>query len=165
MNPLLHQRLVKPLMDLLTQGITPEKLALSLAFGIGLGIFPVAGTTTLLCFLAAIVFRLNVAAIQLVNYLVYPLWFACLIPFIRLGEWMFRAQPIRLSVTQMLEMSRQNLPHAISLLWLTALRAAAAWLLIGPLTICILYFLLVPVVRRLRAATLRTSQALPTGRQ
>jgi hypothetical protein len=45
-------RVVQPVIDLLTQGISPEKIALSLAFGIVLGVFPVLGSTTLLCALA-----------------------------------------------------------------------------------------------------------------
>jgi len=35
----LHRRFIAPIVALLTQGITPEKIALSLAFGIVLGIF------------------------------------------------------------------------------------------------------------------------------
>ena len=70
-------------------GITPEKIALSVALGITLGVTPVLGSTSILCFLAAVVFRLNAPAIQLVNYFVYPLQFALLIPFIGIvrGRW------------------------------------------------------------------------------
>ncbi len=63
-----HRRVVAPIVALLTQEITPEKLALSLAFGIVLGIFPVLGSTTVLCAAAALVFGLNLPAIQLVNW-------------------------------------------------------------------------------------------------
>ena len=67
MKAFLQKRLIAPILQLLTQGITPEKIALSLAFGIMLGVFPVLGTTTLLRFAAALIFRLNLAAVQLVN--------------------------------------------------------------------------------------------------
>ena len=93
----LQKRLVRPILQLLTQGITPEKIALSLAFGIMLGVFPVLGTTSLLCLIAALVFRLNLAAVQLVNLLVNPLWFALLIPFVRVGERLFGVPPNRCS--------------------------------------------------------------------
>ncbi len=66
----IYRRLVQPVVALLTQGVTPEKIALSLAMGIGLGIFPVLGSTTLLCAAAAIIFRLNLPAIQLINFFV-----------------------------------------------------------------------------------------------
>ena len=149
MKEFLQKRLVRPIVQLLTQGVTPEKIALSLAFGTMLGIFPVMGTTTLLCFLAAVVFRLNVPAVQLVNFLIYPLWFALLIPFIRLGERLFGAPPLAMTGTQMLALAHANLWQSISVLWLTAIHAAVAWLLVGPLGIVVLYVILLPIIRRI----------------
>ena len=97
---LLQRRIVRPVIELLREGVTPEKIALSIAFGITLGVFPVLGSTTALCALAALTFRLNLPAIQLVNYFVYPLQVAFLIPFFRLGEKLFGAQHLPLSVAQ-----------------------------------------------------------------
>src|SRR5436853_6256729 len=93
-----YRKLVLPIIDLLRQGITPEKIALSLAFGIGLGVFPMLGSTTILCGLAAVIFRLNLPSIQLVNYFVYPLQLALLIPFFRFGEAIFRSPHVALSL-------------------------------------------------------------------
>ena len=157
MKQFLQKRLVRPILQLLTQGITPEKIALSLAFGIMLGVFPVAGTTTLLCLLAALIFRLNVPAVQLVNFLVYPLWFALLIPFVRIGERLFGVPPLAMTASQMLALAHTNFLHSISLLWLTALRAAAAWMLIGPPGIIVLYVILVPIIRRMAKIHVRAS--------
>ena len=84
-----QRRLVRPVIELLRQGVTPEKIALSIVFGVTLGVFPVLGSTTALCATAALAFRLNLPAIQLVNYFVYPLQIALLIPFFRLGEKLF----------------------------------------------------------------------------
>lgn len=144
----IHRRLVQPVLDLLTQGVTPEKIALSLAMGIVLGVFPVLGATTLLCAAAALVFRLNLPAIQLVNYIVYPLQLALFVPFIRAGEYLFRAQPLQLSLGQILAMVRENPAHAIASLWVTSLHAISAWLLVGPVMIFVLYFLLAYFVRK-----------------
>ncbi len=157
MKQFLQQRLVRPILQLLTQGITSEKIALSLAFGIMLGVFPVAGTTTLLCLLAALLFRLNVPAVQLVNFLVYPLWFALLVPFVRVGERLFGAPPLAMTGSQMLALAHANLLHSISVLWLTALRAAAAWMLIGPPGIIALYVILLPIIRRVAKVHLRAT--------
>jgi len=66
-----------------------EKLAFSLALGLVLGVFPVFGVPTLLCGLAAAVWRLNFPALQLVNYLAYPLQLALLWPFARFGSTLF----------------------------------------------------------------------------
>lgn len=147
----LHRRLIAPVGSLLTQGIAPEKIALSLAFGIGLGVFPVLGSSTLLCAAAALIFRLNLPAIQFVNYLIYPLQLVLLLPLIRLGEMLFRAAPLQLSLAQMLAMARADLPHALSVLWLAGVHAIAAWLLLGPPTILLLNFVLSRALRQIAA--------------
>lgn len=149
MKEFLQKRLARPIKQLLTQGITPEEIALSLAFGIVLGVFPVLGTTALLCLVAALVFRLNVAAVQLVNVLVYPLWFVLLVPFIRVGERLFGAPPLAMTGNQMLALAHADFLHSVRVLWLTALRAAAAWMLVGPIGIIVLYLMFLPVIRRM----------------
>ena len=60
-----NHRWLKPVIQLLRQGVSPEKIALTIALGIILGVTPVLGSTLLLCTLAAIVLRLNLPAIQL----------------------------------------------------------------------------------------------------
>ncbi len=148
----LHRRLVVPIAALLTQGITPEKIALSLAFGIGLGIFPVLGSTTVLCAAAAWIFQLNLPAIQLVNYLIYPMQLFLLVPFIRMGEKLFRVEPMQLSLAQIMAMVRSDPSHAISTLWLVELHAISAWLLIGSPAIFLIYFLLSRALRQVAAS-------------
>jgi uncharacterized protein (DUF2062 family) len=83
--------LLDPIRKQLTQGVTPADLALSLALGLGLGTFPVLGSTTILCGAAAALLRLNQPAIQLVNYLAYPLQLLLLIPLLRAGAALFGA--------------------------------------------------------------------------
>ena len=56
------RRVVTPLIAQLKQGVTPEKLALTVALGLVLGIFPILGATTLLCGAAAIALRLKLGA-------------------------------------------------------------------------------------------------------
>jgi uncharacterized protein (DUF2062 family) len=159
MKEFLQKRLVRPILQLLTQGITPEKIALSLAFGIMLGVFPVLGTTSLLCLIAALLFRLNLPAVQLVNYLVNPLWFALLIPFIRVGERLFGVPPLAMTGSQMLALAHADFLHSVAVLWLTMLRAAAAWLLVGPAGIIVLYLILVPLIRRMARLQLPSTHA------
>ena len=66
-------------------GLPPDTVALILALGLVLGVFPVYGIPTLLCALAAVTLRLNLPAIQLVNQLSSPLQLALLIPLGRTG--------------------------------------------------------------------------------
>jgi len=145
----LDRALLTPLLNFLKQGLSPEKLALSVALGLLLGTFPVLGSTTLLCTAAAILFRLNMPAIQLINYFTYPLQLLLFIPFIRAGEFLFNQAPIPLDLVQIFTMLQTDMIGAISSLWLTNVRAIVAWSLTAPLIAIALYYTLVPVFHRL----------------
>ena len=66
-------------------GLSSESVALILAVGLVLGVFPVFGCPTLLCAMAAVVLRINLPAIQVVNQLTSPLQLALLVPLARVG--------------------------------------------------------------------------------
>jgi uncharacterized protein (DUF2062 family) len=144
----LRRRLVEPILALLRQGISPEKLALSLAFGFGLGIFPVLGATTLLCTLAALALRLNLPAIQLVNYVTSPVQLVLIIPFVRVGEHLLGAAPQPLSIKAGLTLISAGALNAVVVLRDAIVHATIGWLLIGPIVIYALYRLLRPVLTR-----------------
>jgi hypothetical protein len=148
-NGWLRRKIVNPVLDLLRQGITPEKIALSIALGVTLGVTPVLGSTSLLCFLAAVLFRLNLPAIQSVNYLVYPLQFVLLVPFIRIGEWIFAAQPVRITLGEIVGLIRADVWNTISTLWTSTMHALAAWLALGSVASLVIYAVLTPLLRRL----------------
>lgn len=160
MKRFLHLRLILPIVTLLKEGVTPEKIALSLAFGIVLGTFPVLGTTTLLCAVAAFALKLNLPAIQMVNYLMYPVQLLLILPFTRMGEHILHAQATMLSLPEMFAMARVSVLGAISQLWIIAVHAMLAWAILAPVAIYALYslfaFFLVRTTRaiqRKRAAT------------
>src|SRR5262249_23980874 len=130
---LLQRRVVAPIVGLLTQGITPERIALSLAFGLVISCCPLIGATTALCALAALAFRLNPVAIRVANFAVYPLQIALLLPFRRLGAALFGAPPVPLSPAQVAALFRADFWGASGQYGLTALRGAVVWLLVaGP---------------------------------
>lgn len=66
-------------------GLPPEVVASIFALGMVLGVFPVYGLPTLFCAPAALVFRLNLPAIQVVNQLCSPLQLLLLVPLGRAG--------------------------------------------------------------------------------
>ena len=152
-----RRKVVRPILEFFRQGLTPEKLSFTIALGITLGVIPVLGSTALLCTLAAIAFRLNLAAIQIVNWLVYPLQLILLIPFYRIGGWIFRTPPSELSAVHILSLIRTNVLHAIATLWTITIHAVVAWLVLGSIATGLLYLLLVPVLcgmrNQLRPAT------------
>jgi uncharacterized protein (DUF2062 family) len=140
---------LKPFIQLLHQRVSPEKIALTIALGIILGGAPVLGSTMLLCTLAAIALRLNLPAIQLVNGVVYPLRFILLVPFYRLGAWMFRADVSTMSLGGVTAVIREGVRHAVRTLWVVTMHALLAWLVLGMVALAVLYTVLVPLVRQL----------------
>ncbi len=144
----IYRRLVQPLLDLLKQGVTPEKLALSVSLGAVFGIFPALGWTTALCALIGFVWRLNLPAIQLVNYFMYPIQIAFLLPFFRLGEKLFQAPHLPISVAQIYARAHADLWGAIKFLWITTWHAMVVWAILAPFLTAFLYALLAPLFRR-----------------
>jgi uncharacterized protein (DUF2062 family) len=152
-----RRRIVRPIVELLRQGVTPEKMALSLALGVALGVFPVLGTSTALCALVAFIWRLNLPAIQIVNYFVYPLQIALLIPFFRAGEKLFGAPHLPLSISQIVAAVHASFWGATRFLWTTIWHAAVAWCLVAPLFVSLAYVILAPLLRRTVSITSKES--------
>lgn len=136
------ERLVDPVLALLKRGISPSKLALSLVLGFVLGVFPVVGSTSVLCGVAAFALRLNLPAIQLVNYLVYPLQLLLFIPFMRLGEWLLGVGQLPLSVAEIATLVEAQGFAAFDQLWRAAMHAIVAWFMIAPMLGALLYVIL-----------------------
>lgn len=143
-----RRRIADPVVALLRQGVTPEKIALGLAMGVVLGVTPAIGSTTFLCMIAAFFLRLNPAAIQLVNYLMFPLQLILLIPFIRGGEWMFGAARNPVTLERIRQLIAASVWHAIATLWTSTVHALAVWAILGLLAIFPIYWLLVGPLRR-----------------
>lgn len=139
MKKLFRQKIVDPIMHQITQGVSPKKLALSVAFGVILGIIPLFGITTGLCLGAAFVFRLNHVAIQAANYLVYALQLVLLIPFMRLGEKLFLVEPALLSVPELTEAFQSNFFGALKVYGASMGMGVMAWALISPIVFVLVY--------------------------
>jgi len=148
----------KKLLAFLMTGVTPEQLAFSIALGLALGLVPALGTATLLCALAAFLFRLNFAAIQFANLLIYPLQLVLLIPFIKAGEWLFGARHLELSSEKIQRMLEADVWSTVFSLWSVMFRAAAVWLIIAPVILGLAYLGLVPLMRRLKLERLIAGQ-------
>ena len=139
------------LLNLAREGLSGEKLALCIALGVVLSIFPVFGTTTLLCAVAAFVFRLNLPLIQLVNYAAYPLQLVLLVPFHVAGSWLSGGHLSLETGSQMIDSLQNDLWSGALQLWDLILYAVLAWILVSPLIALVLYRLLMPVVERIRS--------------
>jgi uncharacterized protein (DUF2062 family) len=134
--------------DLLRQGLSPQKIALCLALGVAISTVPISfGLGTALCTAAAIVFRLNLPAIQAANWAAAPLQVLLFIPYMRAGEFLTGARPLPLSISQITAMFRADLWGSLGRLWGSILRATLGWAVIAPLAVLLMYAVLVPLLR------------------
>jgi len=136
-------------MSLLKQGVTADKLALSVGLGLALGIFPMIGSTTILCGVVGYVFRVNQPGIQVINYFTYPLQLALFIPFFQAGAWLFGDSMLPLTVQDVFVLLKTDAFQAFHILWWANVRAICVWLLVGPLLAFVTTVILRPVFLRL----------------
>lgn len=133
----------------LRQGITPRRLALTLALGIAIGCIPIVGVPTLLCAALAILLRLNLPAIQAANYAAMPLQLLLIVPFARLGETLFAPGREHTLPTPGL-LSLAPLPLAAHFASL-ALHAMLAWLVVAGPAVAVMTLAFTLVLRRVPA--------------
>jgi len=133
---------------LASSGLSPRRLALTLCIGGALGLLPLIWGTSLICLWLAHRFRLNHLVLQSLNYLLYPVQIALLIPFCKLGLLLVPLGPTVLP-DQLSHLSEAGLSGAFwLLLWLT-LKALLAWLVtVPPAALLVYQILLVTVVKR-----------------
>jgi hypothetical protein len=132
---------------MLKEGLSPEGLGWSVAVGTALGINPLFGTSTPLCLGVALIFRLNQPAMQLANYLAYPLQLVLILPFIRLGERLFGGPHLPLTLAYLQAVLRTGLWGAIRMFWTSLWHASLAWLLVVPIPMVLLAWGLAAVFR------------------
>ena len=160
-----RRRVVDPLVDLLAQGLTPDRLALSLAVGFVLGLFPIVGVTTLLCLAAGFAFRMNHLALQLANHLAYPLQVPLVLAFVRLGERLVGAPRVSFDPRALVRHFERDTTGFLREFGRSGLHGILAWSLVAPVLILALFFALRPLLRRLDAALRRAGRlpALPAA--
>lgn len=147
-NP--FRKITQLVRTLLTQGLTAQKIALTITCGVILGLTPIIGTTTMLCTLVALALGLNLPLIQVVNYLMYPLEILLLIPFLALGHWMITGHPLPLDLHHILLWFHQGWFYALGRLWRYLLEGLLAWAVVGLVMGFLLYFILYGIFRHLR---------------
>ncbi len=130
-------------------GASPQKLAWSIAVGLLIGVNPILGSTTVFCLAAAFVLRLNVAASQLANHLAYPFELLLLIPFIRLGDVVFRTAPMPFSAKTLIHAARHNPIALTRQLWTWEKHAFLLWFCLAVVLVPIIALAITPFLRRL----------------
>jgi hypothetical protein len=133
----------------LRQGLSPRRLALTLSLGFAIGCIPVVGIPTLVCAGLALALRLNLPAIQAANYVAMPLQLLLVVPFVKLGGWLFDAGPIH--AAQVKALLHTPPVDLISQLGGIFGHALLAWLLIAIPAVALLTWVLTVLLRRVTA--------------
>ncbi|MEP2776618.1 MAG: DUF2062 domain-containing protein [Luteolibacter sp.] len=141
--------IVNPLIDQLTRGVTPEKLSWTIALGLTLGIFPIMGSTSLVCFIAGYFFKLNQVILHLFKSLTYPLHLALILVFIRLGQHLNGVPPIPYSVPQLMTRFKDDPAQFARDFGIAALHGIEAWAIAATILIPAAYFISLPLLRKL----------------
>jgi uncharacterized protein (DUF2062 family) len=146
-----RERVVAVIVAQLKQGITPGKIALSIALGFTLGIFPIIGASTALCLLAGIILKLNQPLLLLINSFTVPLQPAMVLVFVRMGERLLHAPPVTFSIPELFHKFFADPVEFFREFGLTGLHGIFAWSLVAPAIVALIYYLTRPPLRRLGA--------------
>lgn len=130
-------KVMRPLLRQLRGGVTPRRMAWSLALGMVIGINPSVGLTTLLVVMLAWVLGLNQAASQIGSHVVAPLHLVLFIPFIDLGVHLFHTGRLPLSRRQVEHLSHHpvRLFHEI---WQWEWHALVVWGIVAAIALPLL---------------------------
>jgi uncharacterized protein (DUF2062 family) len=145
-----QRRVRVPLLALFTRGITPDKVALTLGVGSVCSLFPFLGFTSLLNLGVGLWLRLNQPLLQTLNQVLGPVQLVMILGYVRVGEWLWRAQGDRFTAAEMLRFFREtDIGTFLQRFGWVGIHAFTAWMLTSPLLFAAVYWLTRPALRRL----------------
>lgn len=134
----------------LKQGLTASLLAQATAIGIFLGTIPVPGVSTILCFIVSSRLKVNLAVLQFVNYIMFPVQIFLFLPFYSLSG-KISGKPIMKEIPEiMTQIFSSNWQHAGTEALSYVLIAIVLWILTMAPVSYMAYFMLKPVYLRIQ---------------
>lgn len=128
----LKQQIWEHVLLLLRTGMHPDKLIISLVIGVLIGLMPLLGLTTLIGFLIAFFFKLNIVLLQLANYLVFPLQVILIGPFFKVGDLLFKSGDTSFSFVNLAQVyAREGILNFFGILGEANFYAFLTWLIIA----------------------------------
>ena len=147
----LRRWLVEPIINQLKRGITPEKLSWTIALGFTLGIFPIMGSTSLVCFIAGYFFKLNQAILHLFKSLTYPIHLALILVFIHLGQQLNGVPPLPFSISELMSQFKDSPAQFARDFGMAAWYGIEAWAIAALILIPLLRIISLPLLKKLSA--------------
>ncbi|MFT4586068.1 MAG: hypothetical protein ACI9VS_000842 [Candidatus Binatia bacterium] len=144
-----RRRFVRPIVEQLTQGGSPQKIALTLAAGFALGVFPIIGATTLLCVVVGAAMKLNQPVIQAANWAAAGAQLPLILLFVRVGEGVVGAEPMPMNPSELVSEFNVSPSAFIGRFGLTGLHGILGWTLLVPVTFAGAFACASPIANRL----------------
>jgi uncharacterized protein (DUF2062 family) len=155
----LRRRLIGPVMDQLTLGVTPDRLAITLAVATATALFPLLGATTALTLGVGLAFRLNQVVLHTVNQLLGPVQLLLILIYVRAGEWLWRAPADHFAVADIVRTFQASGWSAfLGRFGWAGVHAVTAWAASAPFLALAIYLLVRTPLARI-AMTLRPAPA------
>lgn len=107
--------------------------------------FPIPGVTTLVCLVFVFLFKLNVAACQLPNFLLTPVQLLTVVPQISLGNYLFGVEE---DVTRIFTLLTSDIRSALVVGGYSILRGIVAWAILAPFFTIFVYKVLLYFVSK-----------------
>ena len=150
--------LVAPVVTQLTHGTSPDRIGWTIALGMVVGVFPIMGSTTLVCLLIGWLLRLNQPVLHVFRAVVYPLHLALILIFIRLGERLYGAPLISFSIPQLIGKFKDSPLQFARDFGMAAWHGVSAWLLIAPVAAVLIKMAAMPALRKLSLSLKRRQE-------
>ncbi len=145
-----RRRIIAPIQQQLTQGVTPQHVTYTLGVGTVCSLFPFLGFTSLLSLAVGVALRLNQPILQVLNQLLGGIQLLMILVYVRGGEFIWGATGAPFSVTDMItSFTDLSLAEFLRTFGWAGVHAFTAWLLTAPLLFALVFFPLRPVISRL----------------
>jgi uncharacterized protein (DUF2062 family) len=144
-----QRRVVQPIRSQLTQGVSPDQIAATIAVGTACSLFPIFGVTSIVNLAVGLPLRMNQPILQAWNQLLGPLQIALILAYVRLGEVIWRSTENKFTLTEMLrEFRERSLVEFLNHFGWAGVHALTAWVLTSPLLVALVYVAVRPILRR-----------------
>lgn len=150
-----QRRVVQPVRQQLTQGVTPDRIAATIGVGTVCSLLPFLGFTTLLNLGVGLALRMNQPILHALNTVLGPLQLVLILVYVRGGEWIWGHSGAAFTLGEMMrEFRERSLLQFIQQFGWAGIHAFTAWILTAPIVAGVLYVSFRPLLRR-AAARLR----------
>tara|TARA_A100001015_G_C14815150_1_gene642389 strand:+ start:209 stop:691 length:483 start_codon:yes stop_codon:yes gene_type:complete len=143
----------------LTQGLGVHDCQRATGMALTISIFPILGISTPVNTGAAYLLRLNQPVVLAINFTTGPLKLAMIYPFLRFGEWIFKAEPLSLSLYELTERFATDWREMLIEFSASFMHATVGWLVCAPLLYFGFFWISKPLILSTKAAYQKSMQA------